>query len=61
MHKSFISEYLLCSVANVQIFSQLFTLDFAKTICVLIVQLIITTLVRLIFDYITKKKQKNHV
>lgn len=57
MHKTFLNEFIICSVTNVTLFNQLFTLDFVKTLFILATQLIITTLVSLTFKYLTNKKQ----
>lgn len=61
MHKNFIGEYLFVSAANLQILNQIFTLDFAKTIAVLLIQVIITALVRYTSHQITLYKTNNNM
>jgi len=55
MSKNLISEYLICSVANIGILDRIFTFDFLQTILVLISQLFITLGLKLVFEFINKK------
>lgn len=55
MHKQFYYEYSVTCCANLGIFHQIFTLDFAKTLFIIIVQLLITLLVRVLFQSVTNK------
>ena len=58
MHKTFLLEFIIASGANLTLFNQLFTIDFIKTLLIVCIQFILTLLVRLIFDKITKNKIK---
>jgi len=57
MPKFLIVEFIICQIANVAIFKPIFDIDFIHTFILTISQVVVTLLVRLIFNYITKKKQ----
>lgn len=55
--RNFFSEYLL-GVVSLSFFSQVFNIEFFKTILVLIIQLLITLFIRFLFDYFSNFKNK---
>ena len=50
-----ISEYNFGLLANVAVFSQIFTLDFVCFLFVVVVQIFITLFIRVLFDKFEKK------
>lgn len=58
MNKNFVGEYLIVSFANLQIINEIFSIDLLKTLLILFIQLIMTTIVRILFDKVKTKKRK---
>lgn len=57
MNKSFLNEYLLTTLANLQILNQIFSVSFYQNLVIILAQLIITYILRLIFSNINPKNQ----
>lgn len=58
MHKFLIVEIFICSVANITLFEQIFTIDLAKSVLIVSTQVIITLTYKYFLNRLIHKKNK---